>query len=73
MLYCSGSFDIYDNHCFEATYLSPDQSKVLKLGMIGFVDDNNAQTTGQPEESEADLTQCCTHDAQLWHDVLWVT
>ncbi len=41
--------------------------------MIGFVDDNNAQTTGQPDKSEEALAACCTHDAQLWHDILWAT
>jgi exonuclease III len=72
-LYCSKGFDIYDAHCYGATYSSPDSTKILKLGMTGFVDDNNAQTTGSPEEPEADLALRCTHDAQLWHDILWAT
>ena len=45
----------------------------LKLGMTGFVDDNNAQTMGRPDETEEALTLRCTHDAQLWHDILWAT
>jgi hypothetical protein len=54
-------------------YTSPDSTKVLKLGMTGFVDDNSAQTTGPPEETEAALALRCTHDAKLWHDILWAT
>ncbi len=72
-LLCSTGFDIFDEHCYGATYTSPDLTKVLKLGMTGFVDDNNAQTTGRPDESESDLALRCTHDAQLWHDILWAT
>jgi hypothetical protein len=73
MLYCSVGFDIYDNHSYGATYFIPDCNKILKLGMTGFVDDNNAQTTGSPDESEEALALRCTHDAQLWHDILWAT
>jgi hypothetical protein len=36
-------------------YTSPDSTKVLKLGMPGFVDNNNAQTPGRPDETEAAL------------------
>jgi exonuclease III len=72
-LVCSSGFDIYDTHCYGATYTSPDRTKLLKLGMTGFVDDNNAQTTGRPDESEKALALRCTHDAQLWHDILWAT
>jgi exonuclease III len=72
-LYCSAAFDIYDQHCFGATYSSTDRSQKLNLGMTGFVDDNNAQTTGRPDESEEALAARCTHDAQLWHDILWAT
>jgi hypothetical protein len=42
------------------TYTSRDHTKVLKLGMTGF-------------ESEKALAFRCTHDAQLWHDILWAT
>jgi hypothetical protein len=42
-LSCSTGFDIYDSHCYGAQYRSPDGTKVLKLGMTGFVDDNNAR------------------------------
>jgi hypothetical protein len=72
-LLCSTGFDIFDDHCYGAMYTSPDSTKVLKLGMTGFVDDNNAQTTGRPEETEAALALRFTHDAQLWHDILWAT
>jgi exonuclease III len=72
-LYCSAAFDIYDQHCYGAKYTSTDLSQQLILGMTGFVDDNNAQTTGRPDESEAALAARCTHDAQLWHDILWST
>jgi hypothetical protein len=72
-LYCSKGFDIYDAYCHGAHYTTPDCNKNLKLGMTGFVDDNNAQTTGHPAETEEALAQRCTHDAQLWHDILWAT
>jgi hypothetical protein len=72
-LYCSKGFDIYDAYCYGATYSYPNQSKVLKLGITGFVDDNNAQTMGSPDETEEALALRCTHDAQLWHDIFWVT
>jgi hypothetical protein len=55
------------------TTASPDSTKDLKLGMTGFVDDSNAHTTGRPEETVAALALRCTHDAQLWHDILWAT
>jgi hypothetical protein len=72
-LCCSKGFDIYDSHCYGAQYRSPDGTKLLKLGMTGFVDDNNAQTTGTRYKSEQALALRCTHDAQLWHDILWAT
>jgi hypothetical protein len=54
-LLCSAGFDIFDDHCYGAMYTSPGSTKALKLSITGFVDDNNAQTTGRPEETEAAL------------------
>jgi hypothetical protein len=54
-LLCSTGFDIFDGHCYGAMYTSPGSTKVLKLGMTGFVDNNNAQTTGCPNASEVAL------------------
>ena len=75
-------FNVYDRHCYGATYTNPSMTKVLHLGMTGFVDDNNSQVTGLPEamsnpmipgDSEDKLIQRCSHDAQLWNDILWAS
>lgn len=63
----------FDGHCYRATYTKPDLTKVLKCGVMEFVDDNNAQTTGRPNISEEALALYCTRDAQLWHDIMWAT
>jgi hypothetical protein len=74
ILLWSTGFDIFDDHCYGATYTSPDLTKVLKLGMTRFVDDNNNQTISQPGKSETALALCCTHDAQLiGHDISWAS
>ena len=75
-------FNVYDKHCFGATYTNPSLTKTLNLGMTGFVDDNNSQVTGLPEtmshplvkgDSEQKLIERCSHDAQLWNDILWAS
>ena len=72
-LNASTYFDIFDEHCYGATYANPCGTRLLKLGLTGFVDDNTSQTTGHPNEPEQQLIQCCSHDAQLWHDILWAS
>ena len=41
--------------------------------MVGFFDDSTSITGGSPQDSYQKMKQMITADAQLWHEILWVT
>ena len=69
-LNCSLYFDVYFDHCYGANYRNIDSTRLLKVGMAGFVDDNGVQTNCHPRDRH-NLLSHATHDAQLWSDILW--
>jgi len=66
-------FDIFEEFGHGATYTDSKGDEYLRVGMTGFVDDNNQNTTKRKEESEEDMIARCCEDAQLWHDILWAS
>jgi hypothetical protein len=68
-------FDTFNKVAFGAVYY-PTQGPSLKIGMTGFVDDNNCNCNKDAIHHEPDsqaLLSRMTHDAQLWHDILWTS
>lgn len=72
LLNCSAYIYIYESKCYGAQYSNMDGSQETKIGMTGFVDDNNCNINCRPEQ-EAELCQRAEHDAQLWNDILWAS
>jgi hypothetical protein len=66
-------FDVFDSQCIGATYQDPSGDLSLKLGMVGFVDDNNCQSTGTASTTVAELVERGRQDAQLWRDILYAS
>ena len=52
---------------------TPDGSFAVKLNMIGFVDDSTTITSGEPTITAGELLQRIQKDAQIWHDLLWIS
>jgi hypothetical protein len=77
MIWCfisSTLFDCHQSQAYGAMFQTPDRTVTVSFSMVGFVDDStgtvnsfNATTQPSPEE----LLNKMTHDAQLWHDLLW--
>jgi hypothetical protein len=66
-------FDTFDRSAYGATYYSTSGSK-LKIGMTGFVDDNNCNSCEDAithEDHSAGIISRMRYDAQLWHNLLW--
>lgn len=65
-------FDCFADKCVGATYVSPDSSQSVNLGMIGFVDDSNGQINNHGDDSLTirNLLQQADHDARLWQSLL---
>ena len=54
-------------------FKSPDGDITLRISIIGFVDDSTCTTGATPGTTNTDLLQKTQEDAQLWHDLLWVS
>jgi hypothetical protein len=72
LLNCSAYFYIYESKCYGARYSNMDGTKETKVGMSGFVDDNNCNINCKPDQ-EDELCARAEHDAQLWNDILWAS
>lgn len=73
---CSALFDAFQSTAHGATFNSYSNDLILKLHMVGFVDDctqrvNQFQATTQPPPET--LIRLMQHDAQLWNDLLWAS
>jgi hypothetical protein len=66
-------FDVFDSQCTGARYSDPTGVTKLSIGMVGFVDDNNCQTTGDHSTTVEELVATAQHDAQLWRDILYAS
>jgi hypothetical protein len=69
---CSAYFYIYESKCYGAKNSNMDATQETKVGMLGFVDDNNCNINCQPDQ-EDELCSRAEHDAQLWNDILWAS
>jgi hypothetical protein len=69
---CSIYFDVFNSHCHGARYSDSREINQVRLGMIGFVDDNRCQVNGTHRDREQIIIKA-THDAQLWSDILWAS
>jgi hypothetical protein len=72
LLNCSAYFYISESKCYGAKYSNMDGTQETKVGMTGFVDDNNCNINCQPDQ-EDELCTRAEHDAQLWNDILWAS
>ena len=67
-------FDCYEKLAEKAAYCHPDWSRLLEIGTIGFVDDNNDQTNDFLRDEDSvtlPLVLANTqHNAQSWNDLL---
>ena len=68
-------FFCHEQRAHGATFRSADGSLIIRVTMLGFVDDTTCCTslglTEKPTVSQ--LLQRLEYDAQLWHDLLWVS
>jgi exonuclease III len=67
-------FDCYEKRAHGATFATPDQSIIIPMYMVGFVDDTKCQTNSffaEPQPSVETVVTKMQHDAQLWSDLLW--
>ena len=66
-------FDTHAKHCNGMVFSSPDGDFIVRFSMVGFVNDSTCITDGSAEDSYTDLKTKMTQDAQLWHDLLFVS
>ena len=65
-------FEVFDKHCHGAHYEDLESLLQLRIGMVGFVDDNSVQVTCHPSQRASIITNA-TEDAQLWSNILWAS
>ena len=70
---CSDAFYFMDKQGHGFSYSTPDIFYSAVLGMLGFVDDNNASANGATWEDGFQVIARVAHDAQLWNDILTAT
>jgi hypothetical protein len=77
VLLSSTSFDCYDTGAHQATYWDTQGDVRAQLGLIGFVDDCNGQTTSFGSDgSSTTVTQLASQaqdNAQCWSDLLYAS
>ena len=66
-------FDVHEGKAYMMKMTTPDGSFTVKLNMIGFVDDSTTVTSGEPTITAEELLQRIQKDAQIWHDLLWIS
>jgi hypothetical protein len=68
-------FETFGRSAYGATYYSTSGSK-LKIGMTGFVDDDNCNSCEDAithEDHSDGIISRMRYGAQLWHDLLWTS
>ena len=76
MIWCFVSsvlFQTHEQHAHGMLFQSPLGDIFVRYNMVGFVDDSTCITGGTATDSFEDLKRKMTDDAQLWHDLLWVS
>jgi len=74
MIWCFISCILFDSHEEKAhgiLFESPEQDLIIKMTLVGFVDDSTSSTGTTERETLQDLIRKMREDAQLWHDLLW--
>ena len=74
MIWCfisSKLFDCHNKNAYGMLFKSPNGEMIIRMSIIGFVDDSTCTTGGDPEKPIEDLIGKMKHDAQLWNDLLW--
>ena len=74
MIWCFISCILFDSHEEQAhgiLFETPDQELVVKMTLVGFVDDSTSSTGANDSDTLQDLIRKMKEDAQLWHDLLW--
>ena len=69
----SVAFTTHDQRSTGIIYHSPANDIKVRMSMLGFVDDSTCITGGSPQDIYQQMKQMMTADAQLWHNILWVT
>ena len=69
----SVAFTAHEQKAHGMLFVSPDNSTSVRINMVGFVDDSTCITGGDASTSYSELTDMMKEDAQLWHDLLWIT
>jgi hypothetical protein len=74
MIWCFISCILFDSHEEQANgilFESPDTELLIKMTLVGFVNDSTSCTGITEKETLQDLIQKMREDAQFWHDLLW--
>ena len=66
-------FDTQSKHCNGMFFSSPDGDCFVRYTTVGFVDDSTCITGGDSNDTYEELKSKMTQDAQLWHDLLYVS
>ena len=66
-------FQTHQQHAHGMLFQSPIGDIFVRYNMVGFVDDSTCITGGTFNDSFEDIKRKMTEDAQLWHDLLWVS
>ena len=74
MIWCfisSKLFDCHQKNAHSLLFASPTGEMVIRMSIIGFVDDSTCMTGGDPTQPVEALLSMMQDDAQLWSDLLW--
>ena len=69
----SVAFTAHEQKAHGMLFASPDNSTSVRINMVGFVDDSTCITGGDADTSYSKIKDMMKEDAQLWHDLLWIT
>ena len=69
----SVAFTAHEQKAHGMLFVSPDNNTSVRINMVGFVDDSTCITGGNANTSYSEIKDMMKEDAQLWHDLLWIT
>ena len=75
-IWCFVSSVLFQCHNLKAhgiLFQSPEGEIIVQYHMIGFVDDSTCITGGDKNDTIETLKEKMREDAQLWHDLLWIS
>ena len=74
MIWCfisSKLFDCHQKNAHGLLFASPTGDIIIRMSIIGFVDDSTCMAGGDPNQPVKILLSMMQADAQLWSDLLW--